>query len=474
MKEEQGYLQLAAELRPPLAPGRYTVTTGQNLEQPSISDFKAREKSLEVIIAAEQVAMDPGQVYSRFPPAEARGIYGDCLPHVILQRETLPWERALKNGRGEEIAPVWIALLVFTEDEGLATREMEYGQARQARPGLWNPRDGSHPGEVSEFEGLDKDACLVLDVPRPLLTAVLPALDELPLLAHVRRVSLERKVTDPSVRTPWFSCLVANRYPLAPAKGQDPIPHEVHLVALEGYGDYLAAPENHPLTKCDTCRFFSLANWKFHCDFEDFNFQSLAQSLSAGPLRAEVEVGQAELQRLINLGYVPLDHHFREGSRSVAWYRSPLLPQAPWGDRLAPTNLADQWAAFDPDQGLFDVSLSAAWQLGRLLGFQQKDFAERLLKWRLKHKGEAADEQNARALSRALGLNEPPAERGLSRNWRRGATDIFRSLAEDCGRADPSGLDDRGVPRFPAAARGLKSQGALSQRDLLSLYETES
>ena len=82
-------------------------------------------------------------------------------------------------------------------------------------------------------------------------------------------------------------------------------------------------------------------------------------------------------------GFCALTHHLRGGGRSVSWYRGPLLP-VKGNPRI---EAALQWngdalLGYDPSLGMFDVSLAAAWQLGRMMALAAPDYARALYRCR--------------------------------------------------------------------------------------------
>jgi hypothetical protein len=92
-----------------------------------------------------------------------------------------------------------------------------------------------------------------------------------------------------------------------------------------------------------------------------------------------------EADKYLAKGYVPLPHYLRQGGKTYSWYHSPLLPgKNPTDLKLSQLSIrcADQLIAYDPTNGLFDISYAAAWQLGQLLALQDKKFAVSLFNWK--------------------------------------------------------------------------------------------
>ena len=81
----------------------------------------------------------------------------------------------------------------------------------------------------------------------------------------------------------------------------------------------------------------------------------------------------------LNLGYVPMPHRLRDGSRTLSWYRGPLVPvDVPSAAQPAVFANPDEALRYDAATGFFDTSYAAAWQLGRLLALQNQEFARAL------------------------------------------------------------------------------------------------
>src|SRR6185437_15075571 len=60
-----------------------------------------------VAVGGSPLHLSPTDVLSCHPPKNATGAFDQELPHVVLGRRTLPWERPGPAG-----APPWLALLV--------------------------------------------------------------------------------------------------------------------------------------------------------------------------------------------------------------------------------------------------------------------------------------------------------------------------------------------------------------------------
>ena len=108
------------------------------------------------------------------------------------------------------------------------------------------------------------------------------------------------------------------------------------------------------------------------------------------------ESGDELADPYLQQGYAPMPHFFREGSKALSWYRGPLTP-GPQTFRLDPdkkhVNASDHLLHYHEDTGFFDVSMAAAWELGRMLALGDKAFSLKLEKWKRTHRLSLAVEQ---------------------------------------------------------------------------------
>jgi hypothetical protein len=160
-------------------------------------------------VASERFALAPTAVRSVFPADGSLGDHTNVLPHVVLDQPTRPGERTA----GPSLPPTagWLVLLVFPEDERPEPAAVTLGTLATGPAYIPAPEPGTHENAA--------DPVTVIDVPRALLTSIMPSAEDLGLLAHVRSGDDETAV------------VIANRLP-APG-----VTCTVHLVSVEGrYG----------------------------------------------------------------------------------------------------------------------------------------------------------------------------------------------------------------------------------------------
>lgn len=356
--------------RPALETGEYTITVSQKLVlqggQPLDTTFSVQK---HFSVYGERFALQPQDIQAVFPPDGSLGEHSNVLPHIAFRRSTLPWER---QGDANQQGTPWLALLLFDDQEKPASEIVQLSN-------LVNP-DWQTNAESGRFPALQlqtgqkaDDKVTVIDIPKQLLQTVLPSLEALALLTHVRvRRNADGSQSEQAV-------ILGNRLP---ARGGL---STVHLVSLEqrfvdGSFDYQGAGEQ------DLIRLVSLHSWSFACVDEKQSFKGLLTNLNRDPSTLRLPSNNnADAEKYLAQGNVLLPHTFRTGGKSVSWYHGPLSPTPDTTELQLPVQAADELIRYNPAYGLFDVSYAAAWELGRLLALQSKQFSTNLYLWKRTH-----------------------------------------------------------------------------------------
>ena len=196
--------------------------------------------------------LDPQEVQDMFPPPGSLGEHSNVLPHIILKRSTLPWERQADPDSNRDKDTPWLALLLFEEQEIEAPRTLMLRDLFSS----WQPILAREKGDH------DDDQITVIDVPKSLLERIIPTTDELKYLAHVRQNQKEEAAV-----------LIGNRLPKPGALSI------VHLVSLEHR--YKGDQFNYQGTKpSDLIRLVSLKSWRFACVSAKQSFRGLLTHLN--------------------------------------------------------------------------------------------------------------------------------------------------------------------------------------------------
>jgi hypothetical protein len=425
--------------------GDYTLSVVHDIRIDGVraaSDTSRRERTFTIV--AEQFSLGAEQVVHTYPPAHARGLFDDVLPHVVLKRPMLPWERG---------DTPWLALVVFSDDE-TGTTVQEKTVPFQHLAGA----DPYHPPVASDSGHQPDDLISVVDLPASLADEILPTADDLSLLCHTRReaswlcdhgdvstltaltsaldaavsgtplddadrqallgdlpaLSAHHRVTSLGVQewlvedlrdvrrfeigvhdghlVTWHeqdehAVVVANRLPKSGSGAT------VHLVSVANrYG-----PAGIETRGARDLRLVSLYRWDFRCERDPADdLPAVLARIDLSPLALEATRSDPQVDALLGAGFVPLEHQLRTGSRTVSWYRGPLVPGKPGprvGNPVATVGAAgrstmaravgaDELLAYDATLGMLDASLAAAWTLGRLSALDNAGFATALFDWK--------------------------------------------------------------------------------------------
>jgi hypothetical protein len=146
-----GDIRFYDNYEPPLDAGDYVISVQQRVtsragEPPLDQTFPAAipagtnpvPLTQKFSVVAPRFALDPADIHSAFPPDNSSGAFDQNLPHVVLTKRALPWERYLVAGNR---ATPWLALLLLSPDEIMAPADA----AATATATLANPtRTGTY------------------------------------------------------------------------------------------------------------------------------------------------------------------------------------------------------------------------------------------------------------------------------------------------------------------------------------------
>lgn len=344
-----GSMRLFDKVVPDLAAGSYRVTSSLDIAEGNNALAAPAAQRAHIRITAPRFSLASSDVAEAFPPPGAKGAFDQRLPHLVMGRRTLPWERRIAATASPGRHP-WLALMLVQDGEGAVAT----GPLRSLLP----------QGAITALEALEpidgNPAVSVLQMrDAATLRALLPTRDEAALLAHVRQVNLSDTAMARGDDDGWFAVVAANRLPLAPAGD---VQYTACLVSLEGRDD-LWAPgmtQAPPLVL--------LHAWPFTTAAQGGTFEALAEELDVAPFGGAAGDGGI-MDTLGRVAVVQTDH---AGNTADAFYRGPLL-----GLTEAP-----------PPPAADDLSLSAAHELGRLLGIADGRLLRDLVEWHRKAEAE--------------------------------------------------------------------------------------
>lgn len=450
-------MRLWKKVVPDLQPGGYKVRLEQSLSQGSTTVGEPDDVEVHFDITGPRFTLPGTEIHSVFPPPNAQGSFSSRLPHIALKRRTLPWERTDDDHPNIP----WLALVVLSDFEGELCRNRPVREAftsTAVADALGAPADGT---------------CDHLVVTQRVADQTFPARDELPLLSHVRQVSLRDAENLGSDPDGWMAVLISNRLPQAdtnygcylisiegqldelpePGDLQDEVgPRFVYEQLAEAYqlevsnasfsGD--AAPSADRSAEADALgavlhsiesrhfegrarlesesdwvlthtpeattpraaelglyfressvvdfldvsiwdpgtrqlRFPVLANWSFRTEGAA-DFQQLMENLDVGMLGRQP--AEDENVPILDTGHAVVDRLSRRGENAKAWYRGPLTPRQVKRRESPPPLFTAEQALRLGDDGRWDISEAAAFEIGRLLALSDAAFISQLARWR--------------------------------------------------------------------------------------------
>ena len=442
----KGYMVLWDFVLPPLKDGSYRWRTetdvnyqvaqqnqdGSTSEVPVTQDLPEAQGYFNV--EGPRFRIDQSLVAAVFPPRNGHGGFNESLPHVAIARRTLPWERTLdpenllwKNN--PEIPAwnpdvPWMALLLFEETECTIKQNVAITDAL--------PHDVVQrlaPPQGTQVDTVSANWLLV--------SSILPSLEELVLLTHVRQVNVEDKELNIAGSDGWFSVVMSNRVPeegkkyvaclvsleersdvlstTPPDMAGNPILNQpirdiprarpaissasrlpvtdLPVTGAVNSTDLLVSAVGSPVTKFGETTvvgdpgliifnlqttFILLHSWKFECTTAG-TFRELMQGLDVKMF------GNPNLQdkpQLTDTGHLKMKVADRAGETEVAFYRGPLVPFQLTRDPLGPYHSADQCRRGSVETGGEDISYAAAFECGRLLAAADGRLAQELMRWR--------------------------------------------------------------------------------------------
>jgi len=78
---------------PGLTAGEYEITIEQEVKSSKITSQTPFTATRKFSVRGDRFALKPTDVQAVFPPAGSLGDHANVLPHILLHRSTLPWER---------------------------------------------------------------------------------------------------------------------------------------------------------------------------------------------------------------------------------------------------------------------------------------------------------------------------------------------------------------------------------------------
>lgn len=348
--------KLADYIKPAIGEGRYTITGKQEVFQPAADTFQVTKG---ICVAANTRTLAQQDVFSVYPLPEQQGDFAGVLPFLVLNDQTYPWIRHWRDDIDGRPVP-WLALIVVSEEEGVEEIDVKHGKLpEQKEKGVFFPLK---EGEVTACR--EDDNIHILTVPRQTCLDIMPEAADLQWLTHAKFVDLSASEDSVAEQDGWFSTIIANRF--VPSFEGRCVKSTVHLVAVDGYLNSDIPAD------CDRVRFISIYHWNIYSEkTQEQSFVSLMDGIGSHSR----SVKEQSLK----------PHYLRTGEKTYSRYHSPLVPYHPQRyENLGGEEryTADGRMIYDAENGILDISYSAAFNLGRLISLSRRAEAEKIVAWR--------------------------------------------------------------------------------------------
>ena len=393
-------------------------------------------------VEGPRFGLDASQIASVFPPKNGHGGFNESLPHVAIFKRTLPWERRLDPQEvlwnGEPPAAwndnvPWMALLLFEETECTIKQKVAIGDALPAEV-------------VKELAPAAGTLVDTVSASSTVVQSIMPSLEELSLLTHVRQVNVDDRELNAAGGDGWFSVVMSNRVPeegkkyvaclvsleerwdvvplLPPPMTQNtfrpiPFPNPIPVRPLVGESKFVIPQRNIPRMPTSdfpissAIRSQGLLQNTFGSVIGNYGgievvgdpgrliffFQNTFillyswkfECTQAGTFRELVQglddkmYGNPNTQSkpvLTDTGHLHMNVADRAGENEVTFYRGPLVPFQLTRDPLGPYHSADQCRRGSIETGGEDISYAAAFECGRLLAAADGRLAQDIMRWR--------------------------------------------------------------------------------------------
>ncbi len=230
-----GQMFMFDSMQPPLVDDSYRLRVNTNANN-GAEPLPIPESDSYFNVVGPRFRLSAADVAGSFPPRNGHGDFSLSLPHIALYDRTLPWERlfdpTVTSPAGAAPPPIngatkqpggrlpWVALLLLQEGE--------YSMLQNAALETVVPGATLTAMELPNPSGITCDA---IQVDLSFLQSILPAMNELALLTHVRQVNVDDRELAAGSSNGWFSVVMSNRLPAQDQK------YRACLVSLEGRKD---------------------------------------------------------------------------------------------------------------------------------------------------------------------------------------------------------------------------------------------
>lgn len=374
--------KLADNCLPPLYEGFYNVKfnhsmtveekTNNNKSNNKDENFHI-EKKFCVAINAEK--LPDTDVFHVSPAPNDQGDFSTELPFMVFNDPTYPW---LKNLSTRDNFPIpWIALIILSENEVIEEKDIQHSELSKEseKSGIYFHYDDN---KNSSYK--DEDLVHIVRVNRTTFDSIMPDIEDRAWLTHCKN-EVDLSATDDITiqKDGNFSVVIANRFP--PRNSETTVKYTAHLIPAYLYDDRNKIPAGTDV------ELISLYHWSFYSEkcasdpndkISDKSFVSFIDRLK------NKDDEKAKNSRQVCDSTLK-EHRLRTGEKTYSLYHGPIMPMK--YNQASNINgeevyTSDGRLIYNKENGIFDVSYAAAFNLGKLVTLSHNAEAQKIVNWR--------------------------------------------------------------------------------------------
>lgn len=402
--------RLADYYTPSLEEGNYTIKFNQTID----SKQQTFSTTKDFRIAVNTKILQENAVFNVHPAPNERGDFSTELPYIVFNDPFYPWMKSFPNNIPSKQSdeknkfPIpWLALIVVSEDEIVEEKDIKYSELPNEKDITVKDENGIYQKTYFKYEENDLSPCQnsdtihLITVSKNTFKSIMPEKDDRPWLTHGKQVDLSNTEDVVAQKSGYFSVIIANRFP-PPSKNQnESVKNTIHLIAAYLYDTPENGQANPEFDNLEFIKMISLYHWNIYSDFVEKGKDNHTEK-SFYAITNNIKTGTVKETRALR------EHYLRNGEKTYSWYYSPIRPTH--FDRVNSDKVilngekkytADGRLIYNATCGIFDVTYSAAFNLGRLVTLSHDSEAKRIVSLRKKNKIDAY----LNSLNKEIGIN---------------------------------------------------------------------
>lgn len=397
--------RLADYYTPSLEEGNYTIKFNQTID----SKQQTFSTTKDFRIAVNTKILQDKAVFNVHPSPNERGDFSTELPYIVFNDPLYPWMKATPNNApSTSNFPIpWLALIVVSEDEVVEEKNIKYSELPNEKDFTVKDENGIYQKTYFKYEENDLSPCQnsdtihLITVSKKTFKSIMPEKDDRPWLTHGKQIDLSNTEDVVAQKSGFFSVVIANRFP-PPSKNQnESVKNTIHLIAAYLYDTLENGQAESDLDKFEYVKMISLYHWNIYSDFVEKGKDNNTEK-SFYTITNNIKTGTIKEARALR------EHYLRNGEKTYSWYYSPI--RSTHFDRVNLDKVilngekkytADGRLIYNATCGIFDVTYSAAFNLGRLVTLSHDSEAKRIVSMRKKNKIDAY----LNSLNKEIGIN---------------------------------------------------------------------